>query len=105
MKRQFNLFDALFIVALVFKLKNWPPVPAWWEVFCPYMIEAVIALITLAMAFYGVTDSIKQWLVNKAIAWRVRRSAVKAKKFVKGEFEKGKASANPGRAVDKIKQP
>lgn len=105
MKKNFSIYDALFIVALVFKLRHWEPVPTWFEVFCPYVIELGIMLIVFLFRIYGISSWLEQWLTRKAIAWRVRLSARKAKKFVNGKYNEGLASRNPGRVVDREKHP
>lgn len=101
MKRQFNIFDGLFLLALVFKLKNWTPTPTWFEVFLPYVIESVLSLIKVLSQLFGWEDRVKFWFWNWAKDRAVKRAGTKARDYMKAQEEAGKArSGNPGRFTD-----
>lgn len=103
MKRQFNIYDGLFLLALVFKLRNIEPVPKWWEVFAPYMLEAVTVVIVAIFATLGIKERLKFWLWQLALKLRVKMAGKKARQFMKAQAEKGKEQArngNPGRFID-----
>lgn len=103
MKRPFSIFDALFLVALIFKIRGFEPVLTWFEVFAPYVFEAFTVLIAALFKMYGVNDRAKFWLWKLALSVRTDKAARKAKQFMKAQEEAGKAQArsgNPGKFVD-----
>ncbi len=102
MKRQFNVFDGLFLIALVFKLRNLDPVPAWWEVFAPYLFEALTILIGTLLTAFSFKERSKFWLYEIVMKIRVKQAAKQARRFMKQKTAEGraKANSNPGQYMD-----
>lgn len=105
MKRTFNIFDGLFLLALYFKLSGTGPALAWWEVFAPYIVEAFSVVVAFVLNLFNLKDRLKFWFWKMGMKLRVRRAANKASAFMKAAEERGKEAArktggNPGQFVD-----
>jgi hypothetical protein len=105
MKRNFNIFDGLFLMALYFKLTGTGLILCWVAVFIPYMVEGALALIAAYFRLFGWTDQVKFWLWKFALNKRVAKAGDKAREFMKAQEEAGRDKArqtggNPGRFND-----
>jgi hypothetical protein len=107
MKRPFNIFDALFMMALVFKLTGTGLQVAWWELFTPYAIEGLFAIIGAIATLFSWRERVKFWFWKLAMNFRVRQAGANAKAYMDGiqkahdNFLKAKqASSNPGQFID-----
>jgi len=107
MKRQFSVFDGLFLLALYFKLSRTGPALSWFEVFTPYLVEGVAAIIGAALTLFNVKDRLKFKLWQWAMQLRVKWAGKAARAFMAEQQAKGKAQAtarkvggNPGQFVD-----
>jgi hypothetical protein len=98
--RPFNVFDGLFLVALYFKLSGQGPAIAWWEVFAPYMVEAVITIVGSVVVALQWHERIKYFLWKKAVGWRMKKLAKKAKTIARRPSAVP-TTGNPGRAHDR----
>lgn len=93
MKRQLNIFDGLFLLALYFKLTSTGLVLCWPGVFVPYLAEAILAIITAYSRAFGWIDRIKYWFWKGAMERGIKRAGKKARQFMKSAEEAGKAQA------------
>jgi hypothetical protein len=105
MKRTFNIFDGLFLMALYFKLTKTGLVLCWPAVFLPYMVEGTLAMITAYSSLFNWPDRVKFWLYQFAVKMRVAKAGKQARKFMKAQEEAGRERArqtggNPGRFID-----
>lgn len=105
MKRTFNIFDGIFLMALYFKLTGSGLVLCWVAVFLPYLIEGALALITAYSRLFGWPERIKFWFWNWAKDWAVKRAGKRARAYMKKQEQAGKDHAatmggNPGRFTD-----
>jgi hypothetical protein len=102
MKKQFSVFDALFILFLYFKLSGTGPSMKWWECFSPYIMECGFTLLGFLYTLFNVGGRLKFILWRKAMRIRVKVAAKKAKDQILKKFEEGarskQAASNPGRA-------
>lgn len=105
MKRTFNIFDGLFLMALYFKLTGTGLVVCWVAVFLPYMVEGALALIAAYSRLFGWSERIKFWFWNWAKDRAIKRAGTQARAYMKKQEEAGKEQArqtggNPGRFTD-----
>lgn len=105
MKRQFNIFDGLFLMALYFKLTGTGLVLCWVAVFLPYMVEGALAIIGAYSRLFGWNERVKFWFWNWAKNKAVKRAGAQARAYMKAQEEAGKEQArktggNPGQFVD-----
>ena len=104
MKRLFSIFDGLFLLALYFKLSGTGPALSWFDVFAPYLVEAVAALIGSVLTLFNVKDRLKflawQWAMNLRVKWAGKAArAFMADQQAKGQAAR-KVGGNPGQFVD-----
>lgn len=101
MKRTFNIFDGLFLLALYFKLTGTGLVVCWPAVFLPYLLEGALAIVSAFSGLFGWADRVKYWFWKFALNRRVDKAGDKARKFMDDKFKEGQArSGNPGRFID-----
>jgi hypothetical protein len=105
MKRTFNIFDALFLMALYFKLTNSGLVLCWPAVLLPYLIEGGGVLISAYSRLFGWNERVKFWFWNWAKDRAIKRAAKQARAYMKNQEEAGRervrqTGSNPGRFVD-----
>lgn len=93
MKRQLNIFDGLFLMALYFKITNTGLVLCWAAVFIPYYTEAALGVITAYSRLFGWGDRIKYWFWKWAMDRGVKRAGEKAREYMKAAEEKGRLQA------------
>lgn len=79
MKRSFNLFDGLFLLAVYFKLSGVYPV-SFLELWAPYLLEALMAIIYLVATMYGWQLRFQTWVTKTATKIMLKRYVEKAKK-------------------------
>lgn len=104
MKRRFNVFDGLFLLALYFKLSHTGPSISWFEAFAPYMVESVSIIVGAVAKTLSLKDRYKFLVWKIAMRLRVRQAAKQSAQFMKmAEEAKAttrKESGNPGAFVD-----
>lgn len=106
MKRHFSIFDGLFLLALYFKLSGTGPVITWLEVFLPYLVEGVAAIIGAVAKLFNWPDRLKFWFWKAAMRVRVRRAGEQARAVMAGHVKAAeqararKTGGNPGQFVD-----
>lgn len=89
MIKQFTLYDALFIMALYFKLTNTGLILSWWLVFAPFYVEAIILFISKVGGLFGVIDRVKFFLWKYALEKRIAKAGKLSSKQVDEWFKKG----------------
>lgn len=99
--RPFNLFDALFIVALVFKLRHIDPVPSWFEVFAVYLVEVVYTLLYRMAIQLKWEQKLRHWLWKITTNQDIKRRAKQASAHMRYNNSK---PGNPGEFYDKDKR-
>jgi hypothetical protein len=112
MKRPFNLFDALFMMAVVFKLTGTGLQVSWPAIFLPYAVEGLFVLIGALATLFSWRERIKFRFWKAAMSWRVRQAGENAKAYMAGvekahqehlkakKSNQGTAGSNPGQFVD-----
>jgi hypothetical protein len=103
MKRHFNIFDGLFLMALYFKVTATGLVLCWAAVFTPYLVEGALALITAYSKLFGWNERVKFWFWNFAKDRAVKRAGTQARAYMKAQEKAGQdqaRSGNPGKFVD-----
>lgn len=110
MKRPFNIFDALFMMSLVFKLTGTGLQVSWWGIFTPYAVEGLFAIIGAFATLFSWRERIKFWFWKAAMSWRVKQAGADAKAYMAGvekahqEAMKAKQAqptgSNPGQFID-----
>lgn len=106
MKRQFSIFDGLFLLALYFKLSGSGPALSWFDVFAPYLVEAVTVLIGSVFTLFNVKDRLKfrlwQWAMNLRVKWagKAARAFMAEQNAKTGQAPARKVGGNPGQFVD-----
>lgn len=101
--RPFNVFDGLFLLALAFKLTGEGPALSWFDVFAPYLIEAVLAIVGAIAGIFQWGERLKFFAWEKAVGWRLKGLAKKAKAIARKDIAPAgpnKTTGNPGRAYD-----
>lgn len=99
MKRQFNVFDALFILALFGKLSGSIPEVSWLDVVTPYLIEAVVVIFSVFNSVYGWDVSVR----TSFLRWVASRKYDRVYKQAKKETEEQFRGSNPGSHKDPAK--
>lgn len=101
MKRGITFWEALFIVALIFKIRELDPVPSWFIVFLPLIIQAVLSIAGPIANYFGVDGRLSFWLYKIVLKWTIRGKAKEARKVMRNAYQSGRrAAANPGGYVD-----
>lgn len=113
MKRQFNVFDGIFLLALFLKLTNQGPAITWIDVFTPYIVEAFFAGIGALATLFSWREKIKYWFWNAAMKWRVKMAGKNARAMMHGIAKENEAvravnkasdakasGSNPGQFID-----
>lgn len=112
MKRPFNLFDAIFMMAVVFKLTGTGLQVSWPAVFLPYAVEGLFVIVGALATLFSWRERVKFWFWKMAMQIRVRQAGADAKAYMAGvekahqELLKAKksnqanAGSNPGQFVD-----
>lgn len=99
MKRPFNIFDAIFMMAVVFKLTGTGLQVSWGAVFLPYAVECLFVIIGAISTLFSWRERIKFWFWNAAMKLRVKMAANNAKAYMKG-VEKATQADLAGRKVE-----
>lgn len=105
MKRTFNIFDGLFLMALYFKLTSTGLVLCWPAIFLPHLVEGGLAIIAAYSKLFNWPDRVKFWLFKFTLNRDMAKAGSKARKFMKAQEEAGRERArqsggNPGRFID-----
>lgn len=116
MKRNFTVWDGLFILFLAFKLNGTGPDLTWLQVFSVYILQAFLLVIFSLSESLGFTDRLKFFYWKGIIGVRVWFAAGKAKREVMESYHEAMAkedlkksylnrvSGNPGIFVDPAKK-
>jgi hypothetical protein len=80
MKRHFNLFDALFILFLYFKLSETGPELNWLTIFAPYLAEWLFILWAAMDKTFGWSDRVAYSFWKLALKWRIKMNARQARR-------------------------
>src|SRR4051812_38542792 len=109
MKRPFNIFDALFMMALVFKLTGTGLQVTWWALPLPYAVEGLFAIIGAIATLFSWREKVKFWFWKMAMNFRVRQAGANAKAYMEGVEKVHKAAIhglkNEQAAINKFSNP
>lgn len=100
MKRPFNIFDAFFVMAVVFKLTGTGLQVAWWAMLLPYAVEALFVAIGALATLFSWREKIKFWFWNAAMKWRVKQAGKNARAMMHGIAKENEAIRAVNKAAD-----